>query len=215
MYASEVKNRKLTFVVSGQLWNRSLVMMDQETRSQWSHILGECVDGKLKGTELKVLVSDMLTWDAWKKEHPATTVLNLRRSARGFNRDMYRQPERFVVGLSGGFGHRHVSFSTLRETPLMNVEVGDLPLLILADPDSTSVRVFERKVGKRVLTFERVGKNLRDVETESLWNSRSGVAIEGPFNKSCLVPQPAIVSFARAWKTFHPDSQPLGAATGR
>ena len=29
------------------LWNRSLVMYDVETRSHWSHILGEAMQGEL------------------------------------------------------------------------------------------------------------------------------------------------------------------------
>ena len=33
MYVRTVEERPLTFVVSGKLWNSSLVMMDEETRS--------------------------------------------------------------------------------------------------------------------------------------------------------------------------------------
>ena len=85
--------------------------------------------------------SDMLIWDAWKKEHPRTTVLNLKRTARVFNGDFYKQPERFVVGLSGAFGLRHVFFATLKKTPLMNADARGLKLLVLADAESTSVRI--------------------------------------------------------------------------
>lgn len=205
---SEVEQR-LTFVVSGQLWNRSLVMMDQETKSLWSHILGKCMEGKLKDTELEVLPSDMLTWDAWKKEHPRTTVLNLKRTARVFNGDFYKQPERFVVGLSGAFGLRHVSFATLKKTPLMNADVRGLKLLVLADAESTSVRIFERKAGEQTLTFEMVDEKLRDRETKSLWDRRSGTAVEGKLKGTKLEPQAGIISFTRAWKTFHPDSKLL------
>ena len=214
MYAATVeddseKKQRLTFVVSGQLWNRSLVMMDQETKSLWSHILGKCMDGKLKDTDLEVLPSDMLTWAAWKMEHPQSTVLNLKRTARVFNGDFYKQPERFVVGLSGAFGLRHVSFATLKKTPLMNADARGLKLLVLADAESTSVRIFERKVGEQTLTFEPAGDQLRDRETKSLWDRRSGTAVEGELKGRKLEPQAGIISFTRAWKTFHPNSIPL------
>ena len=45
MYAAEVGKQKLTFGVSGMLWNRSLVMYDKETGTLWSHILGEAMQG--------------------------------------------------------------------------------------------------------------------------------------------------------------------------
>lgn len=214
MYAATVekdseKKQRLTFVVSGQLWNRSLVMMDQETKSLWSHILGKCMEGKLKDTELEVLPSDMLTWEAWKKEHPETTVLNLKRTARVFNGDFYKQPERFVIGFSGAFGLRHVSFATLKKTPLMNADARGLKLLVLADAESTSVRIFERNAGEQTLTFESAGDQLRDRETKSLWDRRSGTAVEGKLKGTKLEPLAGIISFTRAWKTFHPDSKPL------
>ena len=55
VYASEVGGKKLTFQVSGKLWNRSLVMRDLETGSLWSHILGECMEGELMGKKLELI----------------------------------------------------------------------------------------------------------------------------------------------------------------
>ena len=207
MYARKVKDQKLTFVVSGQLWNRSLVMMDQETKSLWSHILGECVKGKLKGTELVVLPSDMLTWEAWKEEHPDSTVLNMHRTAKNFTKDFYKDPDRFVIGFMGQYGPHHVSFSKLRKSPLLNVDARGLPLLILGDSKSTSARLFVRRVGKRELTFEEAGQQLRDTQTKSLWDRRSGTAVEGEFKGQKLEPHAGIISFTKAWKTFHSESR--------
>ena len=41
------------------LWNRSLVMYDVETKSNWSHILGRAMDGEMKGTRLEMLPSEI------------------------------------------------------------------------------------------------------------------------------------------------------------
>jgi hypothetical protein len=70
VYDRTVNEKLLTLCVSGQLWNRSLVMLDIETRSLWSHILGEAMAGELKGQLLKPIPSDMVTWAAWKRDHP-------------------------------------------------------------------------------------------------------------------------------------------------
>ena len=47
MYASQVEEQTLTFAVSGMLWKRSLVMVDSETKTLWSHLLGKAMRGKL------------------------------------------------------------------------------------------------------------------------------------------------------------------------
>ena len=48
MYVRQVNDLTLTFRVSGKLWNRSLIMSDVETRTEWSHLLGRAMAGKLK-----------------------------------------------------------------------------------------------------------------------------------------------------------------------
>ena len=55
MYARKVKGKALTLSVSGMLWNRSLVILDAETKSLWSHILGRAMRGPLEGETLEVL----------------------------------------------------------------------------------------------------------------------------------------------------------------
>ena len=59
--------------------------------------------------------------------------------------------------------------------------------------------------------FADEGENLRDTETGSIWSRRTGVAVDGPLKGTSLENQVGIVSYARAWKTFHPDSQPVMA----
>ena len=217
MYDRNVKGKNLTFCVSGQLWNRSLIMKDLETSSRWSHILGVSVHGKLKDTELTTIPCDMVTWSAWMREHPKTTVLNMSRTHRDFTKEFYKTPERFVVGLSGFDGMLHCSFATLKASPLLNVQQKDEPLLITFDPESTSARIFSRTLGKRTLTFAPVESKrnlLRDDQTSSTWNRATGVAVGGTLAGKRLAPVVGIVSFTRAWKTLHPDSKEIVADDG-
>ncbi len=209
MYAADVKGRRLNFSVSGMLWQRSLVMLDQETKSLWSHLLGECLQGDLLGTKLETLPAEMLTWSAWKKEHPDTTVLNLSRTNRNYNRDFYRRRQDFVIGFTGKFGIHHVSMETLHNHPVLNGDARGRPLLFLFNRQSTGTRIYDRNVGDQTLTFQR-SKNdkLQDDQTASVW-SDDGMAIDGPLKGQRLNPVVAIPSYHRAWLKFHPESREL------
>lgn len=184
-------------------------MMDLETESLWSHLLGRGMDGHHKGTLLKTIPSDITTWAVWKDEHPKTTLLNLKRSSRQFVKDFYQEPGRFVVGFVGNFGMHHVSMEQLLKQPVANIDARGLPLLVTFDPAGTATRVFRRKLEDRLLTFsvDAAGK-LVDDQTGSTWN-RSGVAVAGPLKEKALEQQVSIPSFKRAWLTFHSDSRPI------
>ena len=104
MYASEVNDRKLTFQVSGMLWQRSLVMRDLETKTLWSHLLGRGMRGKLEGVQLVMLPAVMTTWKEWGDRHPETTDLAMSRTAGQFNEQLWQQPERYVFGIPLAFG---------------------------------------------------------------------------------------------------------------
>lgn len=212
MYVTNVDGQKLTFCVSGQLWNRSLIMMDVETESLWSHLLGRGMEGRYKGAMLETIPSDITTWSTWKDEYPGTTVLNLKRSSRQFIKDFYKEPGRFVVGFVGNFGMHHVSMEQLLKQPVANVDAGGLPLLVAFDPEGTATRVFRRKLDGRMLTFSAdANGNLVDDQTGSTWN-RGGVAVAGLLTGKTVEQQVSIPSFRRAWLNFHPDSRLIDLA---
>lgn len=208
-----MKDQTLTLAVSGQLWNRSLVMIDPETKSLWSHILGECMSGELKGAQLQPLVGDMLTWKTWRAEHPQTTVLNLPRTSKDYGREAYDKPERFVFGFLVNGQPRHCSFAGLLKTPVVNVSDPQEPVVVTFDSASGLVRIFSRRVDDRDLTFTPADNvRMRDNATDSLWDRSTGTAIEGTLKGKQLEAQVGIVSFASVWKVFHAESQDVTAA---
>jgi len=217
VYARTVKDQTVTLCVSGQLWNSSLVMMDVETKSLWSHILGECMQGDLKGAVLKALPCDMVTWKAWREAHPKTTVLNLSRTSKNYAKEFYRDPQRFVVGFLANGEPLHCTFAVLQKQPLLNLKFGKDLLLLTYDPESTSAQLFARNLDGRELTFTatETGK-LRDEATGSLWDRTTGTAVEGPLKGKQLEARVGIVSFTKTWQTFHPESKAVtGAANPR
>lgn len=207
MYARKAGKQTLTLSVSGMLWNRSLVMKDSETGSLWSHLLGKAMSGKLQGTTLASIPSEMTTWEAWRREHPQTTVLNLSRTARKFTRDVYRRPADFVFAWVSE-GHAYdVSLAVLSQTPLLNVSRDESAWLVVYNSGSTAARLFSPTYNKQTLTFIVANGNLmRDRQTRSLWNRTTGEAVEGPLKGARLSQLPGIMSFTRAWRVFHPDS---------
>jgi hypothetical protein len=207
VYAATVREQRLVFTVSGMLWNRSLVMQDVQTGSLWSHILGEAMDGPLKGAQLDALPGVLTDWKTWKAEHPGTTVLALSRTAKEFDAEFQQRPQTFVVGVVIRGKAKAYPFDVLLSVPVVNDTFEGVPLLVLFNKESTAARVFRRDPDDDPLTFEvGDGNPMRDAETGSVWNAASGECVSGKLKGRTLRPLPGIVSFRKAWQQFHPDS---------
>lgn len=236
MYASQVQQsdtdpQKLTFFVSGKLWGRSLVMQDRETGSEWSHILGRAMEGKLKGTKLTIIPSVMTTWGRWKQDHPNTTVTTLSHVLSDFTADFLKtDSDRFGLGLVHGSEARFWRFANLLRHQVVNDKLADLPVVVYFDVPSRTPVAWSRRLTSTVetdrarqlaevsskttgdgdstllLTFRETAQSVQDAETQSIWNLRNGTAIAGPLRGTQLRSLPAIVSFSNAWHRFHPET---------
>lgn len=88
--ASTTPGTRMTFVSSGKLWNNDTVLKDRETGSRWIQAAGESVDGPLKGTRLAPIPGAVMTWRAWKYDHPGGSVLDRETGAvRDYTEDPY------------------------------------------------------------------------------------------------------------------------------
>ena len=76
VFSRQVDDRPLTFGVSGQLLQNTLIMFDRETGSLWSQLYGGAIDGELNGRPLAVFPSVLTTWEAWLAQHPEGQVLS-------------------------------------------------------------------------------------------------------------------------------------------
>jgi len=182
-------------------------MVDSPTGSLWSHILGEAMEGKLKGRQLEAIPCEMITWRAWRAAHPKTTVLNLSRTHRDYTKEFYDRPAIFVFGWVAGGTPYHCPLDVLLKKRLVNCTCGQFALLVTFDATSTAARLFSRRVDDKVLDFVLEEDNrMRDTQTGSSWDSNTGVALQGPLEGKRLEHQVGIMSYARAWKVFHPGS---------
>lgn len=208
MYAATNNNRRLTFTVSGMLWNRSLVMRDVETGTLWSHILGRAMDGELTGVELEVIPSVLTTWKSWKTDHPDSSVLALNRTSKEYLGEFQKQTQRFVLGLVLRGRAMAYRFDVLQAKRVVNDVFERQPLVVTFDPDSTAAMIYKSVSGKYTLEFVALpGIRMKDRQTGSVWDSRRGLCLDGALKGTQLQALPAVISYGRVWKEFHPQSR--------
>lgn len=186
------------------LWEHSLVMVDQQTGTLWSHLLGQAMEGPLQGEFLPIIPAQLTDWATWHREFPQTTAVRLSRTASGLRRGAYQSLDRYVIGLSHKGRARAWRFDRLAEHRVVNDRIGETRVLVVFDPASTTANVYDRTVDGRVLTFERQNGALVDRETNRGWNLLSGACLEN--SKQQLKRLAGIVSFTKAWQRFHPET---------
>ena len=217
MYDRVLDGKQFTFVVSGLLWNNSLVMKDLETKSLWSHLWGKSMEGEMQDSQLKTIPSLLTTWDKWKALHPNSTSLILDRTSRKFTSHLYRDPADFLVGWTNMKQSRAWRFSDLAVQPLVNDAIADEKILVWYHKETGTPFLFDRQVDEQVLTFQpqepagsesnKQPHRATDVETGSTWDLQSGTALAGSLQGKRLKPLVGIPSFISAWEVFHPNSE--------
>ena len=183
-------------------------MIDQETGSLWSHLLGRAMAGPLQGHTLRPIPSVLTTWDEWKKRHPQTTVLAMSLTARQYNTRNYEQRgHSFVLGYAEGERAVAWRFSTLAERPIYEDRFGDIPVVVLYESATKTARLFDGRVDGEEIQLQLRDNQLMDRETGSTWNGTTGRATTGPLAGKQLTPLSGIVLFEQAWQAFHPKSE--------
>ena len=229
MYAREIDGEEYDFGVSGKLIMNVLVMYDRQTGTYWSQLLGEAVEGPLKGTELEYLASWQTTWGEWRAQHPDTLALEkgTRNSTDSYQsyylsgqagvigeatRDDRLYTKEWVVGVDWNGEQVAYPFSRLNETPIINDVVGGSDVLVLFNANSATGIVFDRQVDGQGLTFELTGDNLTltDTETGSTWDGWNGIAIAGPLEGQSLERVKSTSSFWFGWKDWFPNTRVYG-----
>ncbi len=206
MYASSVKGRTLNFGVSGMLWQDSLVMIDEETESLWSHLLGKAMQGPLQGETLEVIPSIMSDWKSWLQAYPETTVMILPRTAVEYRNYLHRDPRGLLIGLTEGELSKAWDLEGMKNHPVLNDQIGTRQVLLIFDRASGTPQIYDRNVGERLLHFDFLEGKLVDRETKSQWDLMTGEALTAPLRGNRLARLPGIVSSHHAWHIFHPDT---------
>lgn len=228
MYVREIDGDETTFGVSGTLWRDALVFYDRATRTFWSQINGTGLRGPHEGKTLRELPSRVTTWGEWKRAHPDTLVLRPDKRSRGGSAyaGYFNDPSRMgvlgrenpdprlpgkelVLGVVAGAHSAAVSLERLRSQGLIQGRIGEVPLLAVP-VGSGDGRTFDRRMDGRVLGFEAIdAERLRDRETGSVWEARTGRAAEGPLEGRELRELTSMRVYWFVWVSFHPGTAVL------
>ena len=190
-------------------------MKDVETGSDWPQMLGESVDGPMKGKSLEPVPSVWTDWKTWRNEHPETKILKIPQTVDYYRHDPPSSTtafeKRYFAALQWGFvrGGKALSWP-LREfaqQKVVNDSFAGLSLVVVFESDSATITAFERRVGDTELTFRPETDGLIDDQTSSIWDAVTGLAIRGKLAGRRLTPVAGIVSHLRAWQTLHPNTE--------
>jgi len=206
VYARNIKDRTLTFAVSGLLWENNLVMIDEETESLWSHLMGAAMKGPLEGEQLEIIPALMTDWENWRSSYPESSVAMMSKTS-DFTRNNRQMREQMTIGIAIGGEERNWPFVFLIDN-VANEVVGGHPVAVAYYEPTLTATVFDRRVGDQELTFSLNGSTgfIHDHETGSVWNICSGNAVSGPLQGKQLTRLQGVVADGLSWSTFHPKS---------
>jgi hypothetical protein len=104
-FSRRVGGRTLSFGTTGNLRGSDLVMYDRQTESWWQQITGRAIVGKLTGTRLRLLPSQILSFADFERLYPKGRVLSIHTGyLRPYGQNPYvgyDQPQSPPFGLPG------------------------------------------------------------------------------------------------------------------
>jgi hypothetical protein len=207
------------------LWRNSLIMVDRETGTWWSHVTGEALEGDLEGESLEVVTSTQTTWGEWRRAHPDTEVLRKNDDVtESHYRSYFEDPERsglfrsqwleermpgktLIWGARLGVHAAAVTDGALAGDGIASFELAGRPLVAVFGSDG-GVRVFEASIDGGSVTLRRDDSGqLVDEDTGSTWDPVTGRAVAGEMRGSGLEPVPVTRAFWFAWSSFFPNTR--------
>lgn len=231
VYEPFVDGTERRFGDAGKVYNNASLLYDDTSNTLWNQTSGQAIAGDDAGKKLTIYPSIVMRWDEWREAHPDGLVLS---DDTGYVREYGRHPyggyetsvgvffpvNHLTTGILplkdvvyrvdqgervGIFSQRYLGFQKEPNLTLGEGE-GAVEAAAFMDYDTFTVRVFDRRVGDQVLTFEREGKTtIRDKETGTTW-SLEGVALRGALSGQRLTLLPTSRHFAFAHYAMFPDT---------
>lgn len=157
----ELDGRVLDFGTTGNLRQSDLVMYDRQTESWWQQATGRGIVGRLSGSQLEFLPSQLISWQQFKALHPDGKVLSrVTGHPRDYGRNPYPgydtldsdpflledktlidgrlSPKVRVLGVVRDGKAAAYPFPLLTQEPVVNDEVGNAPIVVLWAPGTVS-----------------------------------------------------------------------------
>ncbi len=169
LYETQVPGRDTPFVFgsSGFLYRSNKLMFDRQTHSLWNQFTGKPVVGPLadSGIVLEQRPVVVARWAGWRASNPGTRVLSLSTGHRRnygsgiVYQDYFSSPElmfpaavdqsqlsakSYVFGLRVQGAAKAWPLASFAQEPVINDDIGGLPVVLIGDPATRSVRAYER-----------------------------------------------------------------------
>jgi uncharacterized protein DUF3179 len=235
VFRAEASGKVLDLRPAGDRGGNEL-FLDPGTGTRWQQATGEAISGPLNGARLARYPFLLTSWAAWRRLHPGTLVLE---PLPGYRERMPAVNERI---LEAAFGDTHADpralphdhrlpdhtpvfgleirgarkaypIYALRQSPVVNDELGGQPILIVFQPDSITTTAFSRRWRGRVLRFQAADAavtELVDAETHSRWNPY-GECVAGRLKGARLEPLSLEQEFWFSWSEFFPKTAVFAA----
>lgn len=235
VYSSRVNNLNLIFDAEGRLYNNNAVLIDRNTGSLWSQILGMAFEGPLMGSGMNIQPCYWTTWQYARQVFPDASVMQTPRGGmRSYGRDPYGSylspgnyydddrifyplsyldsrlpPKTQVIGLEVENNLIGIDVNYVKEHKVVNFYAGLVPLVALHDSRMDVVRIYSREIwdGHTPALFALDDNGyIRDIQTRSLW-SMDGVCLDGNLTGASMQELFGIYAFWFAWAASNPESE--------
>ncbi|MDZ7720507.1 MAG: DUF3179 domain-containing protein [Balneolaceae bacterium] len=139
------------FGVSGFLRHSDMIMFDRKTESLWQQFTGEAVVGEYTGKELKILPSQIISYQQFKEAYPDGEILSKNTGVdRPYGRNPYSgyddvnntpflagdieddrlKPLQKVIGIQVDDHQKAYPYSMSKEEKVINDQIADQPIVV-------------------------------------------------------------------------------------
>ena len=157
-----------------------------------------------------MLPATVVPWSTWRAEHPTTLLLDpgeYRLFGSGDTNPFTGRQGDYVIGVALADQAKAYSFDLVARHIAVNDRIGEVPVLVYANPQDRAAHIYVRSVQDRELEFTWSEGRLTDRETGSIWNPANGLAVEGPLKGELLRGFPFSSAYDWAWEDFYPATE--------
>ncbi len=229
VYERTVNGAVVNLSVSGKIYNSSSLLTDGTSSTLWHQLSGLAIAGDQVGDSLTRYPSVAMPWSTWRDAYPNGRVLSIETGyAREYGRHPYGgyetskvmyfpvnhlndhlPPKEKVFDVTNGQDHIAYAAKYLgfQNEPNLTIGQGEnvLNTVGMMDFETGVVKVFNRQVADKLLTFVRDGAEFTDQETGTTWNL-DGLATAGELRGTQLEQIIAPVSYVFCYSAMYPQA---------
>ncbi len=189
---------------------------DETTKSWWRQTNGEAITGKLKGIKLPELEAQQTSLATWLKLYPNSKIMQpdlkfkenydstakyesgkSRKELTGTDSLSWKRKS-WVVGIELGKESIAIDWNRLLKERIVNIQVGEKPIVLALAADNKSFLAFERPHNQTKFS----------IKNDSLITQNQRFDLKGMNldSKKLLKKVNAHQEFWHSWQTFHPST---------